>query len=327
MVVPPARVAVVVTNRNGLHHLEECFDSLQRQTFRDFSIVFVDNASTDGSVEWVTEHRPDARVIVHDVDTGWSTSANDGIKTAEGDYVVTLNNDVRLEPTWLEALVRAMDLNPEYDFGASLMIMYFEPNLTNAAGDGYSVKSVCGVNRGWRQPVSGFDQPKRVLGACAGAAIYRRGFFDDVGFFDEDFYLVHEDTDLNLRALIAGKRCLYVPDARVFHKHRSSANQFAAGYLDRLDTRNRMFVAAKDLPLVLLGYCLRNLVWPVLRSTLPLRPSKWRLVPSLIESLPERFPEVEGVRMGWAKRKNVWSKRQVGRLTIFRWIFNGVSDV
>jgi GT2 family glycosyltransferase len=328
MIDSPSRVTVVVTNRNGLQHLDECFGSLCRQTFSDFSVVFVDNASSDTSVEWVRQHYPDTEIIVHEVDTGYSTSANDGIRAAKGEYIVLLNNDVRLEPDWLEALVSAMDKHPHYDFGASFMIMYFEPNLTNAAGDMYSLKDVSGINRGWTQPITLFGEPKRVLGACGGAAIYRRGFFDDVGLFDEDFYLVHEDTDINLRALIAGKKCLYIPDARVFHKIRSSGGQYSAGKLERLDTRNRMFVAAKNLPLVALGYCVWLRAWPAMRSTIPLRPSKWRLIPGLIRSLPQRSaPDIEGFRLGWSKRRDAWSRRRIGTITILWWLLNGVADV
>ena len=328
MIDSPSRVTVIVTNRNGLQHLDECFGSLREQTFTDFSVVFVDNASSDTSVEWVQEHYPDTEIIVHESDTGYSTSANDGIRAAEGAYIVLLNNDVRLEPDWLEALVTSMEQNPQYDFGASHMIMYFDPELTNAAGDMYSLKDVSGINRGWTEPVTLFTEPKRVLGACGGAAIYRRGFFDDVGLFDEDFYLIHEDTDINLRALVAGKKCQYIPGARVFHKIRASGSQYSAGKLAHLDTRNRMFVAAKGLPLLALSYCVWLRVWPALRSTFPLRPSKWHLIPGLIRSLPERWaPDIEGFKLGWAKRHDVWAKRKIGTFAILWWLRHGVADV
>jgi hypothetical protein len=328
MVSPPARVTLVVTNRNGMRHLEECFESIGRQTYRDFETVFVDNDSTDGSVDWVREHASGTALIVHDVDMGWSGSANDGIRAAQGDYVVLLNNDVRLEPDWLESLVCAMDAHPGYDFGASLMIMYCEPDLTNAAGDTYSLRLVSGVQRGWAEPTKLFSEPKRVLGACAGAAIYRRAFFEDVGLFDEEFYLTHEDTDLNLRALIAGKRCLYIPNARIFHKIRSSGEQFRSDELARLELRNRLIVAAKNLPLSVLWICLAVRGLAAMKNTFWLRPSEWRRIPFLVRSLPQRVaPEVEGFRLGWAKRREVWSKRLASHLTILRWLIRGVSDV
>ncbi|MGB4593709.1 MAG: glycosyltransferase family 2 protein [Coriobacteriia bacterium] len=325
MKFPRKRVTVVIANRNGVRHLEECFDGLRAQEFTDYAVVFVDNASSDNSVQWVRDAVPEATVIVHKQDVGYSASANDGIKAADSDYIVLVNNDVRLDPEWLGALVEAMDMNPEYDFGASRMILYYEPTLINAAGDTYSLRHVSGINRGFGQPIELFEKPMRVLGACGGAAIYRREFFEDVGPFDEDFYLVHEDTDINLRALIAGKRCLYIPAARVFHKYRSSADQYLPDWLARLDSRNRWFVASKDLPLCALTYCLFRALF---RDTLPLRPSKWHLIPGLIREFPARVALItEGVQMGWPKRRDVWARRRVSVRTIYRWIRNGVSEV
>ncbi|MDR3685372.1 MAG: glycosyltransferase family 2 protein [Coriobacteriia bacterium] len=321
----PPRASVVIANRNGMRHLEECFASLAAQSFEDYEIVVVDNASTDESVQWIRTHAPQATVIVHDQDEGYSASANDGIRAARGEYIIMLNNDVRLDPEWLGALVSAMDEHPDFDFGASLMILYYEPELTNAAGDVYSLREVSGANRGWCQPIELFSEPKRVLGACGGAVVYRRNFFDDVGLYDEDFYLIHEDTDINLRALIAGKRCLYIPGARVYHKFRSTGDQYLPDRLARLDIRNRWFVASKDLPLRSFFYCLYRVV---LRDTLPLRPSKWHLIPGLIKDLSRQAsPMAEGIRMGWAKRRDVWSRRKVSIGEIRCWLSDGVADL
>jgi GT2 family glycosyltransferase len=319
------RTSVVIANRNGLRHLEECFDSLAAQSYEDYEIVFVDNASTDESVAWMRERLPQATVIVQEHDQGYSASANDGIRAARGDYIVMLNNDIRLDPGFLEALVGAMDAHPDYDFGASLMILYYEPDKTNAAGDVYNMKAVSGENRGLQQPTDLFLEPRRVLGACGGAVIYRREFFHDVGLYDEDFYLIHEDTDINLRALIAGKKCMYVPGARVYHKFRSSAGQYLPERLWRLDVRNRWFVAAKDLPLRSLALC----IWQtVVRDTFPVRPSKWSLMPTRLGELRRAAaPIKEGLWMGWAKRHDVWSRRKVSVGEIRHWLKNGVADL
>jgi GT2 family glycosyltransferase len=165
---------------------------------------------------------------------------------------------------------------------------------------------------------------ERVFGACAGAALYRRSLFDQVGLFDEDFFLMHEDTDFNLRCLIAGKRCLYVPGARVLHKWRASIDTEPAPQMTRLLARNEAIVAAKDLPTRLL--VLRAMLWGYLafRQTVPLRPSKWRLLPMLVRQAPERFrADVEGFRMGREKRAEVWRLKAVGTREITRWLRKG----
>jgi GT2 family glycosyltransferase len=162
-----------------------------------------------------------------------------------------------------------------------------------------------------------------VLGACAGAAMYRRRLFDDVGLFDEDFFLMSEDTDFNLRCLIAGKRCLYVPDALVRHKLRASIDRAPAWEMSRLASRNEAMVAAKDLPLVVL-FCPPLWVWRFLRQTVLLRRSKWSLIPRLLRESPARScAELEGFRMGWKKRSEVWRIRGAERMEILRWLIKG----
>jgi GT2 family glycosyltransferase len=99
------------------------------------------------------------------------------------------------------------------------------------------------------------DQELFVFGACAGAALYRRKMLDAIGFFDEDFFLIHEDTDLNLRAQLAGWKVLYVPSAVVYHKVRSSIGRMSdtAVYYT---LRNSEFVRIKNMPCGVFLRCL-----------------------------------------------------------------------
>jgi GT2 family glycosyltransferase len=204
------------------------------------------------------------------------------------------------------------------------MVLFHEPDRLNAAGDVYSLARLAGRNRGFGRPASRYRVTERVLGACAGAALYRRALFDQVGLFDEEFFLSSEDTDLNLRCLIAGKRCLYVPTARVRHKHRASIDTRPAAAMLRLAARNEALVAAKDLPAEVL--LLAPILWPFrwIRQTLLLRPSRWHLVPLLVREFPLRVgAELEGARVGLAKRPDVWRRKAVGTPEMVRWLVKG----
>ena len=120
----------------------------------------------------------------------------------------------------------------------------------NAAGDGFDVRGRGGYNRGIREPDGPrFDEPRIVFGACAGAALYRRALFHDIGLFDEQFFLSWEDVDLDLRAALAGHRCLYVPTAVVHHAQGASSGEWRAA----LERRNKAILALKGLPLPLLA--------------------------------------------------------------------------
>jgi GT2 family glycosyltransferase len=322
------RASVVIPNWNGLRHLPECLETLSAQTCKDFEVVVVDNASTDGSVDWLRTHYPQARVVQRPDNGGFAKAVNAGIIVSKAEYVVLLNNDTAADPRWLESLVRALDERPEYDLAASMMILYDRPELLNAAGDLYRVRGLEAFNRGCGRPVSEFERTERVLGACAGAAIYRRSLFDKVGLFDEDFILVYEDVDLCLRCLIAGKRCLYVPDARIRHKVGGSRDGWPTWTMEQLHYRNRGLVAAKDLPVRLLVRGLAGRYGSTLRQTFPLRPRNWHLIPGLwAHARPRLAAEFEGLRLGWSKRSAVWDLRAIGRAEICRWIREGSGPV
>jgi GT2 family glycosyltransferase len=327
------RVAVVIPNWNGLTHLPECLEALSAQRFSDFEVLLVDNDSRDASVEWTREHFPDARIIQRPKNGGFSRAVNEGIRTSEAEYVALLNNDTAADPGWLGALVRALDTTT-YDFAASLMVPYEDPTRVNAAGDVYRLWRLAGRNRGLGRPVQQYSRPMRVLGACAGAALYRRSLFSEVGLFDEAFFLTSEDTDFNLRCLIAGKRCLYVPNARVRHKLGASIRERPHAQMRRLQERNEGVVAAKDLPLgvvlfvplIWALFLMPEVLWTTFRDTVPLRPQNWHKIPSLVrESMREhpRFHFWEGFRDGLSRRREVWARSRASGPEIVRWLLVG----
>ena len=323
------RATVVIPNWNGLAHLPECMRALENQTYRDFKTVVVDNGSTDESVAWLRANSPETRIVERASNGGFAAAVNDGIRVAAPgcEYVALLNNDTAADSRWLEELVNALD-SSDYDFAALLMVLYEEPETIDAAGDDFSIVDMAGRNRGRLENAALYSEPVRVLGACAGAALFRARLFAEVGLFDEEFFLMHEDTDFNLRCLVAGKRCVYVPTAVVRHKHSATISAQPAWPMLRYRVRNRTFALAKDLPMRLLPLAAILGPWHLFRSTFPLRPSNWHMIPSLVASLPARIAaELEGLRMGWRKRPDVWRLQAIPTREIIRWFFDGTGPV
>jgi GT2 family glycosyltransferase len=321
-------VTVVIPNWNGVQHLAECLSSLQAQTRAPERIVLVDNGSTDESLPFVRASFPDVSVIEMGENLGFSAAVNAGIRAADTAYVALLNNDTAVDPRWVEELTASLDARPDYDMAASLMLLYARDGVVNAAGDVYSVQFLAAYNRGMWYPAERYAQPCRVLGACAGAALYRRSLFDEVGLFDESFFLMHEDTDFNIRALVAGKRCLYVPAARVRHKLGATIDTVPSARMEALQRRNEGIVVGKDLPWELLAIAPLTRLWTLARTTVLVKPSMWR-------STPERWRRVragarawnEGLRIGLARRAEVWPARRASRLEILRWLLKGSGPV
>lgn len=238
-------VAVIIPNWNGTHLLPTCLDALRRQTYWDFEVVVIDNASTDPSRDLIRSRYPEVRVIELPRNVFFAGAVNAGIRATSGPYVALLNNDTEVEPEWLGALVRALESHPEAGLAASKMLLFDRRDVINSAGDLYRVDGTPG-NRGvWEVDRGQYDDSRLVFGACGGAALYRRSMLDDIGLFDEDFVGYCEDVDLNFRAQLAGYRCVFVPEARIYHRLSATGGGPLASYLCG---RNFINVIAKDVP-------------------------------------------------------------------------------
>ncbi len=213
-------ISAIIVNFNGRHLLKACLESLYNQSFKDMEIIVVDNASEDNSVQYVKDLFPDVKLISLSQNMGYASGGNEGLRHSNGRYIALLNNDVELDRHWLENLFAAMEANPEAGIGASKILVY-GANMIDSAGDGYAT-SLKGFKRGEGKSAEEYNIQEYIFGACAGAALYRRTMLDKIGFMDDDFFLIHEDTDLNFRAQLNGWRVLYVPTAIVYHKVRSS---------------------------------------------------------------------------------------------------------
>lgn len=252
----PPRVTVVIPNWNGERFLKICLPSLREQRFRDFKTIVVDNGSSDGSVAFVKDNFPEARLIALQENLGFASAANAGIRASGTELIVLLNNDTEQDSGWLEALVRAADAHPEAGLFASKLVDFHDRRFLDGAGDALRLSGLpYRLGHGERDH-GRFDSPGHVFGACAAAAMYRRSMLDEVGLFDEDFVSYCEDGDLSFRAQLAGYRCYYVPDAVVYHMGSASTGGKRSATATRLGTRNSIGLLVKDLPLSVVPHVL-----------------------------------------------------------------------
>ena len=247
------KVSVIIPNMNGKHFLEECLDSLSGLSFDDTEIIVVDNASTDGSVEYMHERYPFVRIFENSENMGFAPAVNQGIRGAKGQYVLLLNNDTKVLPGFVDALCKALD-DDEKVFGASAqMLMYSDPELIDDAGDLYTLFGLA-FQRGNRKPASRFSKSARITSPCGGACMYRMSVLNEIGLLDEAFFAYREDLDLGIRAKIHGYKNVYVPEARVIHYGSGTANKTGKRYNEfktRLGTRNLVWVNYKNMPFLM----------------------------------------------------------------------------
>ncbi len=244
----PERVCVVIPNWNGRKFLGPCLRSLRQQSFRDFETVLVDSGSTDGSLSFVAENFPEVKTIALGENRGFSGAVNAGIRASGSEFVALLNNDTEQDAGWLSALVRAAEAHPEAGSFASKLLDFKDRRVLDGAGDALRSSGLpYRLGHGERDRGQ-FEEPRHVFGACAAAALYRRGMLEDVGLFDEDFFAYCEDGDLSFRAQLAGYKCLYAPEAVVHHVGSASTGGKRSPFATRLGTRNSIGLLVKDLP-------------------------------------------------------------------------------
>jgi GT2 family glycosyltransferase len=217
-------VTVVLLNYNGRHDLEGCLDSLRSDASR-VAVLVADNGSADGSLEWLARAHPWVRTRAYDRNWGFAQGINRALATIDTPYFALLNNDTEVKAGWLDPLVEALEGDPEAAAIQSRIMMFDRRDLVQSAGGGVTSHGY-GYDQGYGRPyVSRSDGPQEVFFASAGAALFRRSAWDDVGPFDPAYFMYHEDVDWSWRAWLAGWRILYEPRSVVYHKMGSTTTK------------------------------------------------------------------------------------------------------
>ena len=299
--------SIVIPNWNGIDHLPGCLDALRAQSYRQIEVILVDNGSTDGSQAFVSGHYPEVRLVALEQNLGLTGGNNAGFEAASGEILISLNNDTEADPGFVEALVAALIEHPEAGMAAAKMLLFDRRDHIHSAGDGYGTDGIP-FNRGvWQRDQGQFDEPGWIFGGCGGAVAYRRAMLDDIGAFDESFFMYCEDVDLNWRAQLAGWRCWYTPQAIVYHKLSATGGGPIASFYTG---RNTLWVIAKNYPTPLLRKYWLSILraqWAVARDAL----RAWRG-----EAARARLRGQLAGALGWAKmlkkRRAIQAGRRVG---------------
>jgi GT2 family glycosyltransferase len=243
------RVTAAVLNFNGRALLDVVLPSILHQSYRDFDLIVVDDCSTDGSVDYISQRWPMVRVVpTGPVNVGISAALNVAVRSSGSEFVALINNDIELEPAWLGELVAALDSHPEAATAAGKLLQYHRRELIDSAGDIFT-RSATAWGRGAGEVDRGqFDAPQEIFAPTAGAALYRASALADVGQFDESFHAYYEDVDWGLRAQLAGFRSRYVPTAVGFHMGSTTTGGDKNRRYYALQRRNAIAVLAKDVP-------------------------------------------------------------------------------
>jgi GT2 family glycosyltransferase len=264
-------VSIVIVNYNGKEFLKDCLESIYGQSYHNFELILVDNGSTDDSVQFVRESFPEAIIIENKKNLGFAKANNQGIKISKGKYIALLNNDTVVDKDWLKNLTKVAESSsnpplPPFAKGgmggfsdkiisgkvgmwAGKILSLENPHIIDSVGGLMISNDGIAKGRGrLERDIGQYDREEEVFIPSACAALYRKRMFDEVGLFDEDFFAYCEDTDLGLRARLAGWKTISAPKAVVYHHYSGTTGKYTSikAYLVE---RNHIWLAIKNFPL------------------------------------------------------------------------------
>lgn len=241
-------VSVVIPNFNGMAYLERVLSSLEKQTVKEFEVILVDNGSTDGSAAFVEENFSWVRLLRLSQNFGFCRGVNEGIKASRAPYVLLLNNDTETEPDFVAQMQQALGRHPNAFSCQARMMQFDKRDRIDDAGNYYCAFGWA-FARGKGKEEAAFLREEQIFASCAGAAIYRKELFSQIGYFDEEHFAYLEDTDIGYRARILGYENWYAPEAVVYHVGSGTSGSRYNQFKTRYSSRNNIYMIYKNMPL------------------------------------------------------------------------------
>lgn len=307
--------------------MEECLNSLSQSTYTDLEIIVVDNASTDGSADWVSTHFPEFVLLTNDQNFGYAGGCNRGAAVARGIYLLFLNNDTIQDAHWLEPLVECLNTHPQVAAVQPKILNYFNRDMFDYAGGAGGGLDILGfpfargrIFLNQEQDQGQYDRPGSIFWASGTCLMVRKAAFEQAGGFDETFFAHMEEIDLCWRFHLMNQEIWAVPASVIYHKNAVSLPMFS---------RRKQYLNHRNSLLMLLS----NYSWPLTLYLFPLRYGL-ELVAIIYALSKGDFNHFWGIfqalfwllihpRVIWQKRRLVQSLRQVPDRQVMKKMYRG----
>lgn len=314
----PANVAIGILTYNSAPHIRACLESVRSQTWPNVEVAVLDNCSSDETVELVRKHHPDVRLLINDVNTGFSGGQNRLIRELDAVYYMPLNPDVTLEPDAVANLVKVLEQRP--DAGAASGKLYFMTPDGEKTSRVYTTGHLFYrngrlANIGYGEEDAGqFGVEREVFGVNGAAPLYRRKMLEEVAvapgeYFDELYFMYGADPDLDWRARLFGWRAWYTPEVVGYHvEHASGGRNGTAAEIAYVQRRYVMVLKNAGAWDVITYYA-----GMIIGDYGEARRTQRAVVAKAIEGLPRLLPDI------WCKRRRIMRHRKASRRDIVKW--------
>ena len=312
------KVAVNIVTFNSAGDIAACLESLNSQTFRDFRIHVLDNASTDATLEKLIGF--DLDIVRSPTNTGFAKAHNDLIRAYPSEYILILNPDAILKPEFLGRLVSSLDLRPDAA-SATGKLLRFDGKTLDSTGI-VMLRSQRHLDRGADEADQGqFDKAEDVFGPSGAAALYRLKALQDTAisdqFFDEDFFAYREDADLAWRCRLMGWTSIYVPYAVALHRRRVTPERRSqlSTLINYHSVKNRFLLRLNNMTRSLY---IRDFVHISVRDAAVVGyvlVREWSSIGALFYVV-RHWPRL------WRKRQTIQSRKRIDGTELDRWFYN-----
>lgn len=245
------KVSVVTPNYNGLNFLKNYFNSLNNDSEYIGEVIIIDNGSDDSSLDYIKNNSFNFPVILikNDENLGFAPAVNQGILKAKYDYIFSLNNDTEIKEGSIKHMLDLIQEDNVFSVQAK-MIQSDNKRLIDDAGDEYNLLGWT-KKIGENQDSDNFLKVNEIFSSCAGAALYKKCIFDEIGLFDDNYFAYMEDVDLAIRSQIYGYKNLLCPNAIVYHIGSATTGSRYNEFKVKIAARNNIWTVYKNLPIPL----------------------------------------------------------------------------
>ena len=244
-------VSIIIVNWNGKNFLPKCLSSLFTQDYKNFELIFVDNASIDGSVDYVHKNYSKAKVIVNKKNLGYAEGNNIGYKKAKGDYVLFLNNDTKVTKNFLTELVSVLESDSEIGGAQSKLLLMDSPSKLDCVGAYLTLTGFLYYYGIFKRNSSLYNSQIYLYTAKGASMIFKRNVLEKIKLkgrlLDERYFAYFEETDMCHRVWLAGYKIVFAPNSIIYHKMGGTSMKLNNTFVQYHSFKNRINCYIKNL--------------------------------------------------------------------------------
>lgn len=302
------KISIIIVNYNGKKWLNDCLSSIEKQTYTNYEVIFVDNNSFDGSVEYVRKHFSNTKIIENKKNLGFAGGNNAGYKASNGEILLFLNNDTYFDKDFLKEYVKVFD-DEKVAIAQSKLVLTDENTIDSCGSFWTDTTFMYYYGNGKNASLDKYNKKFKVFSIKGASFMVRREVIERIGLFDEDFWNYYEETDFCHRAWIAGYQSWYCPNAVCYHAQGGTSLSFPNDYIQYHNFKNKLASFIKNFEVInLIKFIPIFLIFNVFIGFYWLAKGKWKHTLSLYKAF---FWNIKNIKNLTQKRKNVQNLRRV----------------